>query len=298
MNDQAQKLRDLINKSRKKREIDQAIEQTPTEVIQKKDARIITVSSGKGGVGKTNVAVNLALAMQSLGKQVSIIDADLGLANVDLVLGMVSRYNLLHYIKEDMAVDAITMLGPLGMKIISGGSGMLDLVNLNDEEILKLVNLLSLLNDISDYIFVDTGAGLNKSVLSFIDATKEVILVVTPDPTSITDAYAVIKNINPRDKDIKIVVNMVDSEKESNDVFNKLQIVADKFLGAELNYLGSVRNDVNVRTSIRAQEPFYLKFPNTVASRDIASIANKLADIEIGAGKANSFKSFLRRFFG
>ncbi len=317
MNDQAQRLRDLINKSRAERgetvaPTKQNLVSSPASnlkeekltfvpPVQKRedfgDARIITVTSGKGGVGKTNMTVNLSIALQSLGKRVSVIDADLGLANVDLALGMVSRYNLLHYIKQDMPAEQITMTGPLGLQVISGGSGLLDLVNLNDNEIVKLVNLLSILNKSSDYIFVDTGAGLNKSVLSFIEATKEVILVVTPDPTSITDAYAVIKNVNPVDKDIKIIVNMADSMKESSDVFNKLQIVADKFLGAKLTHLGSVPNDVNVRNGIRAQEPFYLKFPNTAASKNIREIANTLAQIEQKVGKTNSFKGFLKRLF-
>ncbi len=293
MNDQAQRLRELITNARQER----AKKSGNAESSVVEDARIITVTSGKGGVGKTNVTVNLALALQAMGKKVAVIDADLGLANVDLVLGMVTKYNLLHYLRQDMSVAQITMTGPMDLKVISGGSGLLELVNLSDEEIVKLVKLLSLLNESNDYILVDTGAGLNKSVLSFIEATKEVLLVVTPDPTSITDAYALIKNINPLEKDIKIVVNMAENDRESREVFNKLQIVADKFLGVQLNYLGAVRSDANVRSSIRAQEPFYLKVPQSSASLDIDKLAHLIAKIEVPKDKKNSFRGFLRRLF-
>lgn len=299
MNDQATRLRELIKQSRLMRQADNAPHNAaePTTKPVKKDARVISISSGKGGVGKTNIAVNLALALQTMGKRVAVIDADLGLANIDVVLGMVPRFNLIHLINEDKTLDEITVIGPLGIKVISGGSGVMDLVNLTDDAIKKLIKTLEVLNETSDYIIIDTGAGLNKSVMSFIEATDEVIVVVTPDPTSITDAYAVIKNIKNKQKQIKIIINQADSSKESVEVFNKLRTVADKFLGIELIELGFILNDNNVKKSIRMQQPYYIAYPNTTASKGISLIAHHLESSAVVTSESRSFGSFIKRLF-
>ncbi len=220
--DQAQRLREIIYSSKLQRS---ASKETAPAI---RDARIITVSSGKGGVGKTNFTVNLAIALSRLGKNVSIIDADLGLANIDVVLGLVPKFTLSHVIRNEKEIKDIILDGPHGIRVISGGSGVMDLVNLDTEEISRLIESLEFLNDDSDYILIDTGAGLSRSVISFIEAASDVVMVITPDPTSITDAYAVIKNIANEDKNIKVVVNRVDSNKEGQNVFHKLNSAAKK----------------------------------------------------------------------
>ena len=219
MTDQAFRLRELINVKR-----NDATESKMT------DARIIAVSSGKGGVGKTSVTVNLAIALSNLGNKVTIIDADLGLANVDILMGLIPRYTLSHVIKLEKKLEEIIVEGPSGIQIVSGGSGVMDLVNLNEDELSALILGLEHLNNDSDYILIDTGAGLNSSVISFIQAAQEVVVVVTSDPTSITDAYALIKNIQDLDVKIKIVVNRIDSNKEGTEVFHKIDLAANKFL--------------------------------------------------------------------
>ncbi len=293
MNDQASRLRELIEKVKP----NQGEQGDAVSPERQKDARIIAISSGKGGVGKTNIAVNLAIALQDMGNRVTLIDADLGLSNVDVVLGMVPRYNMFHLINGEKTIEDILLIGPKGLKVISGGSGTLDLINLSDESIKKLIELLMKLNKSSDYIIVDTGAGINHSVLSFIEATDELIVVVTPDPTSITDAYAVIKHAHKDDKSLKIIVNMVESAKESGEVFDKLSAAAEKFLGVKLIHLGFILNDKRVRQSVRAQVPFYVSYPKASASQSIAMIAHEIAHIEQFKQK-KKFGQFIKRLLG
>lgn len=289
--DQAQKLREIIYSSKLHKIT--AKEKVPTV----SDARIITVSSGKGGVGKTNFTVNLAIALGRLGKRVTIIDADLGLANVDVVLGMVPKYTLSHVIRNEMEIRDILMEGPYGIRIISGGSGVMDLVNMDSEQINRLIESLAFLNDDSDYILIDTGAGLSQSVISFIRAASDIIMVITPDPTSITDAYAVIKNIAGEEKHIKVVVNRVDSNKEGQSVFTKLNSASKKFLSVELESLGYIYEDNNVKKAVRSQSPFMVEHPNCLASRGVELIAYNIENNKTFTGSSTGFTRFIEKLF-
>jgi flagellar biosynthesis protein FlhG len=289
--DQAQKLREIIYSSKVNRS--EAEEKT----LSTRDARIITVSSGKGGVGKTNFTVNLAIALGKLGKSVTIIDADLGLANIDVVLGLVPKFTLSHVIRNEKRIRDIIVDGPHGIRIISGGSGVMDLVNMGTEEITRLIESLEFLNEDSDYILIDTGAGLNQSVISFIEAASDVVLVITPDPTSITDAYALIKNIVSVEKNIKVVVNRVDSNKEGQNVFHKLNSAAKKFLDVELDILGYIYEDNNVKKAVRTQNPFLLEHPNCLASRGVELIAYNIENNKTFTGSANGFTRFIEKLF-
>ena len=289
--DQAQRLREIIYSSKLQR----SATKEPAPAIR--DARIITVSSGKGGVGKTNFTVNLAIALSRLGKNVSIIDADLGLANIDVVLGLVPKFTLSHVIRNEKEIKDIILDGPHGIRVISGGSGVMDLVNLDSEEIARLIESLEFLNDDSDYILIDTGAGLSRSVISFIEAASDVVMVITPDPTSITDAYAVIKNIASEDKNIKVVVNRVDSNKEGQNVFFKLNSAAKKFLNVELDNLGYIYEDNNVKKAVRSQRPFLLEHPNCLASRGVELIAYNIENNKTFAGTSTGFTRFIEKLF-
>ena len=278
--DQAQKLRDIVGEG-------------SNDVS---DARIITISSGKGGVGKTNFTVNLGIALAKLGKRVTIIDADLGLANVDVLFGIVTKYNLSNVIKGEISVQDSMVKGPYDINIISGGSGIMDLIDLDQNQLEKLIHTLSYFNTISDYILIDTGAGLSKSVLSFVEAASDVVLIITPDPTSITDAYALIKNItNDDQKKIKLIINRVDSNEEGDEVFNKLEQAVTKFLNRELENLGYIFEDSNLKRAVRKQTPLLDAYPRAIASKGIENIAYNLDNNHKYAKSNNSFKSFLNR---
>jgi len=285
MTDQAFKLRELININSAKKE------SVPG------DARIVAVSSGKGGVGKTNFTVNLAIALSKMGHSVTIIDADLGLANIDILLGLVPRYTLTHVLKQEKTLSEILVEGPNGIKIISGGSGVMDMVNLSPIELNRLIESLEHLNNESDYILIDTGAGLNHSVISFIQASQELVVVVTSDPTSITDAYALIKNISKLDVSIKVVVNRIESNKEGHDVFEKINTATTKFLKLELESIGYIYEDQNVKKSVKKQIPFLVGFPNSLASRGVELIAENLVRNSTYSQPSGGFSTFIKKIF-
>ncbi|GAU79856.1 MinD/ParA family protein [Fusibacter sp. 3D3] len=281
--DQAQKLRDIVQES-------------SSESVNKHDARIITVSSGKGGVGKTNFTVNMAIALAKLKKRVTIIDADLGLANVDVLFGIVPKYNLSHVVKGEIPVQDCIFKGPYDINIISGGSGIMDLIDLDQNQLEKLIHSLLYFNDVSDYILIDTGAGLSKSVLSFVDAASDVIVVITPDPTSITDAYALIKNIvKEDDKKIKLIINRVDSNEEGDEVFNKLEQAVSKFLSKELENMGYIFEDSNLKKAVRKQIPVLEAYPRAISSKSIENIAYNLENNSKYVKNAHSFKTFINK---
>lgn len=289
MKDQAQKLRELISSSKKVEEVQ--------NLPESRDARVITISSGKGGVGKTNFTVNLAITLARRGKRVSVIDADLGLANVDVIMGVVPKYTLTHVVKNEMDIREVVLEGPEGIKVISGGSGVMELVNLDTQALDNLISSLSFLNDESDFILIDTGAGLSQNVMSFIKAAEEVILVVTPDPSAITDAYALIKNITEQGKEIRIVINRVESNKEGQDVFNKIHSAAQKFLKVDVESLGFIYEDPTVRKSVRNQVPFTINNPNCLASKGVDLIASQLMTGREAQEAVRGFDVFLSRLF-
>ncbi|MCT4564078.1 MAG: MinD/ParA family protein [Maledivibacter sp.] len=292
MNDQATNLRELISSFRQNNNKIIKMNQKPET-----GARVLAVTSGKGGVGKTNFTINLGIALSKKNKKVTIIDADLGLGNVDVVLGMVPRFTLANVMRGEASILDIINKGPNGINIISGGSGINDLIDLSREEIDNLISNFYLLNEISDYILIDTGAGINSSVVSFIEASDEVVIVITPEPTSITDAYALIKNIRRSNKSVKLMVNRIESSKEGYEVYNKINSATKRFLDFEVENLGFIYEDSAVRKSVREQKPFILKFPNSVASKGIDLIAYNLINKKNEVKNVNSFKRFVNNLF-
>lgn len=286
MMDQAQHLRELIRNSKQAKKVTRP----------KSDARFICVSSGKGGVGKSNITLNLSIKLASMGKKVLIVDADLGLSNIEVLLGIMPSYNLSHILNNLVSVEDIIM-SAYGVDIISGGSGVLDVTNLSDESLQNLIHAFQSLNEMYDYIFIDTGAGIDRSVMSFISASQEVIIVVSPDPTSITDAYALIKNARFDDKQVFIVINMSENVAEGKNVYNKLEVACKNFLGLKVDNLGVIPHDFNVVRAVRSQVPFITEFSFSIAAKSVSNIANNLEYGDNKIQSENRFTNFMNKLF-
>ena len=261
--------------------------------------KIIAITSGKGGVGKTNFTVNLAIAMAMCGKKILIIDADLGMANVDVILGTTPQYNLLNLLDDNLSLEEIMATGPHDIKYISGGSGLEKLANLNINELEYIIDTIDQCEYVADYIFIDTGAGLNKNVLNFIIAADEVILLTTPEPTAITDAYAIMKAYSYYSKQslIGVVVNRIFEDNEEELVLSKLSKTAEKFLDLYVKKIGGIYEDRNLIKAVKAQQPVLMAYPNTIASRCIKDIAyNMINDVQLTRyGGLRGFLDKLRR---
>lgn len=257
-------------------------------------SRIIAVTSGKGGVGKTNIAVNLALALCQMNYRVALIDVDLGLANVDIVLGITPRFNLGHVMYGQKTLGEIIMEGPLGLKIISGGSGITELANLNGWRLEAFIASFEELNQNFDFVILDTGAGVHRTVTSFVLAATDILVVTTPEPTAITDAYGLLKIIHQRapQASVRLVVNMAKSPGEADMVADRLNSVLREFVQWEVDYVGHILTEAQVARAVAEQHPFLLAYPNCRASRSIKRIAGVLA-----GGNAPSEPLGIRGFF-
>lgn len=249
-------------------------------------ARVITVTSGKGGVGKTSTAVNLAIQLSRLGKRVVIFDADFGLANIEVMIGIRPLYNLADLMFHGKELSDIIVDGIENVRFISGGSGIQELTRLSREQLIYLTHTLRELDNIVDIIIIDTSAGISDSVIDFVTASTEVLLIATPEPTSITDAYALLKTLNRNDSFssdntvIKLLANRITSESEGNEIKEKLSVVSKKFLNIDLGYIGSIPNDPNVSKSIILQKPVSVLYPGSSATKAFEELAEKLIDVK------------------
>lgn len=273
-----------------------------SHVRRRHNTRIIAVSSGKGGVGKSNLVANLGIALAMRGKKVLVLDADLGLANIDVLLGINPKYNLQHLVDGKKTMREILVNGPHSIRIVPGGSGIPELANLNDDKQQKLIENFVELDNEADIALIDTGAGISKNVIAFILAAREAIIITTPEPTAITDAYGLIKVITQRDidVDIKLVTNMVSGEKESREIAGRIVMATRQFLNKRIEVLGYVASDPSVNASVRRQEPFILGYPGTRASKCIKQIAvslDKISKDDMRIVGRNGFRGFLSRLF-
>lgn len=289
MRDQAERLRQIVDRLKEKRNNEDR-------------ARIITVTSGKGGVGKTNVTVNTAISLAQMGYRVVILDADFGLSNVDVLLGMLPKYDISSVINREKTIEQIIENGPCGIKYISGGSGVKELLNLDIWQINNFLKSIQYLDSIADIVLIDTGAGVSNSILRMISASNETILVITPEPTSLTDAYAMMKTVSSEHKNtcFRLVVNKVYSIKEAEETIDRFKKVADRFLNVKLVELGYIMNDECVPNSVKSQSPFVLSYPKCLVTRQVKDISNNLIlghrNINSKLGLAAYIKRFVNYF--
>lgn len=261
-----------------------------------KMTRVVTVTSGKGGVGKSNFTLNFALALLKKGQKVVIFDADIGLANIDVLMGVSPKFNLFQMIESNMSIWDIIEKGPCGLEFIAGGSGFTQLLHMDERKLTYFFEQLSKLNGYADTILLDTGAGLSKESLRFILAADEVLLVTTPEPTAITDAYAIIKMVHSKNPFIKfkLIVNRVSSEREGKITADKIILVAKQFLGMEIKTLGFISDDFNVQKSVKKQQPFYLAYPKSSASKEVELMVDAyLAGNQTAPYLSTGMKGFL-----
>lgn len=273
--DQAEQLRNIIKAENQNRPV----------------ARVITVTSGKGGVGKSNTAINLAVQFRKMGQRVIILDADFGLANIEIMFGAVPKHNLCDLIYQGKNIREIITWGPMEIGFISGGSGIAGMSNLTRDYLSYIIQNLAELDAIADVIIVDTGAGIADAVLEFLVASGEIILVTTPEPTSITDSYSLLKALSrhPRfsveESPIKMIANRVEHEAEGLSLFEKLNVVVARYLKLPISYLGAIPQDMQLSRAVMQQTPVSLQHPQAKSSLAYEAIAAKLMGNEKPAQK-------------
>ena len=282
MLDQAEALRKLINNEEQQH--------------KKISTKIITVTSGKGGVGKSNFVVNLAIVLQNKGKMVLIFDADLGMGNDDVLMGIYPKHNIFDIIYNDLEIKDIIIEGTNGVSLIPAGSALSKAQELEESDKKIFLEKLDTLDEY-DYILMDTGAGVNKDVLSFIAASEELIIITTPEPTSLTDGYSLIKATDhyKLKTNAKIIVNKAFTKEEGEETYNRFDRAVSKFLKINIEYLGCILDDKKLVQSVRQQKPFVVLYPNCDASKDIENIAMKLIGQEIKS--VNGAKGLFKRLF-
>jgi len=243
-------------------------------------ARVIAITSGKGGVGKTSIVANLGYAFTKLGKKVLILDADLGLGNLDVLLGLAPKYNLSHVILGEKNIEEILVEGPGRMKILPASSGIQELTNLTREQKIDIFTQLDSLVNSVDVLFIDTAAGISSNVMDFNATAQEIVVVVSPEPTSITDAYALMKVLSLKysEKVCKLLVNMTTRPEEGREVFRQLHLVTDRFLDLTSDYLGCILYDDKVTKGVKNQKIVSELYPDTQASRCFRDLARKIAN--------------------
>ena len=307
MGDQAENLRELMRKKNEtgtvkgEKQAEKTAansELTPLKKKSGKKTRIITIASGKGGVGKTNISVNLAIAYAQLGKKVIVLDADLGLANVNVMMNMIPKYNLYHVICKQKKMSEIILDTNYGIKMVAGASGFSKIANLEEAERNSFIDELSTLSD-ADIIIIDTSAGVSQNVLSFVAAADDAIIITTPEPTAITDAYGIIKiiatEIDNFDIGLKLIVNRVKTSAQGKAVADKMTNISAQFLNLKVEYLGFIYDDPLVPQSVLKQKPFITVDPKGKPSICIRHIVGRMEKTEIP--DSGGLQGFIKKLF-
>ena len=293
MTDQAEDLKTLM---KNKNSSDKA---ALSNIPPKRKTRIIAVTSGKGGVGKTNISTNMAIAYAKMGKNVIVIDADLGLANVNVMMNIIPKFNLYHVMKKQKKMSDIIIDTEYGIKFVAGASGFSKIANMEEAERSDFIKELYTLAE-ADIIIIDTSAGVSKNVLSFVAAADEVVVVTTSEPTAITDAYGIIKiiatEVENYDLNLKMVVNRVNSALEGKKIAERMIQIVAQFLNLKVEYLGFIYNDPAVEQAVLKQKPFFISAPKSKAASCLRHIVAKLEKTDYN--EYSGFSGFLQKLFG
>ncbi len=286
MGDQAEKLRAMAKD-----------QQTQAVLRKRRLSRIIVIASGKGGVGKTNLVVNLAIALGQLGKKAIVLDTDLGMANADILMDLKPTYTLVDVIRGDKELEDIILKGPYNVDVIPGGSGLSDMISLDSQQREQLISRLSYLEEAGNVVLVDCPAGLTRDVLSFIAVADDLLLLTTPEPTAITDVYGMIKVVDSYQlhSSIKLAINMVRNQREGENVFRRINYVCQHFLTTEVDFLGSIEYDQNVRKAVLTCSPYVLQFPRSRATQGTQQIARRISQEDDLYRGDETGKGFLNR---
>jgi flagellar biosynthesis protein FlhG len=267
------------------------------QMVNPRPVRAIAVTGGKGGVGKTNVSVNLGVAAAEMGQKVMLLDADLGLANIDVVLGLHPEYDLSHVMRGERTLDEVLVEGPSGLKVVPGASGVQALAELSAAEHTGLIRAFSEVAADTDLLIVDTAAGISDTVLSFSRASHEIVVVVCDEPASITDAYAIIKLLN-RDfghQRFRVLANMVRSAQEGRELYNKMCRVTDRYLDVTLGFMGAIPFDESLRKAVRSQRPVVQAFPRSRIAQVFRNLAKKIETWPEPSGANGQVQFFVER---
>jgi flagellar biosynthesis protein FlhG len=259
--------------------------------------QVLAVTGGKGGVGKTNVSINLSIALAAMGRRVMLLDADLGLANIDVLLGLHPQYDLSHVIRGERTLDEILVEGPEGIQVVPASSGIRQMASLSPAEHAGLIGAFSDVADDLEVLVIDTAAGISDSVINFSRAANEVLLVVCDEPASMTDAYAIVKLLN-REYNItrfRVLANMVQSPQEGRDLYNKLVRVTDRYLDVMLNFLGAIPFDDSLKKAVKSQRSVMTAFPRSRIAQAFRSIAKKVDDFPAPSGASGHLQFFVER---
>ncbi|MES9825716.1 MAG: MinD/ParA family protein [Candidatus Thiodiazotropha endolucinida] len=266
-------------------------------MINPEPVRVIAVTGGKGGVGKTSISANLGVAFAELGRRVMLLDADLGLANLDVILGLHAERNLSHVMQGECTLEDVMVTGPKGMRVVPGASGIQHMAEMTPAENAGLIHAFSEVANDVDVLLIDTAAGISDLVISFSRAAQEQIVVVCDEPASITDAYAIIKLLN-REHGIsrfRILANMVKSVQEGRDLYNKMCRVTDQYLDVMLNYMGSIPYDEQLRKAVRSQKPVVEAYPRSRVSQAFKNLAKKADNWPVPSGVSGDLQFFVER---
>ncbi|MBL7048052.1 MAG: MinD/ParA family protein [Nitrospira sp.] len=260
-----------------------------------KHVRTIAIASGKGGVGKTNITANIAIGLSRLNKKVLILDADLGLSNIDVVLNLVTKYNIHHLFSGEKTLSDLIVDGPEGIKILPASSGIQELTTLDEFQRLRLIEEFEAYSEDIDYLLIDNSSGISENVAFFCTAAQEILIVTSPEPTALTDAYALIKVLFTKyqEKNFKILVNSVRSVNEATDVYRRLSLAAERFLSISLDYIGYIPHDISLPNAVRQQRAVLDIYPDSAVSKSLLHIAEKISN-----EKNDNIKGTLQFFFG